>query len=54
VTDRSSRPADLALAVVVILATAMALSAMPPVLSMGIAVVAAISWCLWLDRHPAP
>jgi hypothetical protein len=30
------------------------LSVMPPFASMGLAVLAAVSWCIWLDRHPTP
>jgi len=30
------------------------LSVMTAFASMGLAVLAAVSWCIWLDRHPTP
>jgi hypothetical protein len=48
----SSRPPELTVAALVVMASVLVLSAMPPFLSMGLAVLAAVSWCLWLDRHP--
>jgi hypothetical protein len=50
----SSRPPELAIAALVVIASVFVLSAMPPFLSMGLAVLAAVSWCIWLDRHPTP
>jgi hypothetical protein len=50
----SSRPPDLVVAALVVMALVVVLSAMPPFASMGLAVCAAVSWCIWLDRHPAP
>jgi hypothetical protein len=52
--DRSSRPPDLVVLALALVATVLVLSAMPASLSMTVAVLAAISWCIWLDRHPAP
>ena len=48
----SSRPPDLAVAALVVMTTIAMLAAMPPFVSMGLAVVAAVTWCIWLDRHP--
>jgi hypothetical protein len=50
----TTRPPELALAAIVILAAILLLSWMPPFFSMALSVLAAFSWCLWLDRHPAP
>jgi hypothetical protein len=50
----TSRPPELALAAIVVLTSALLLSWMPPFFSMAVSVLAAISWCLWIDRHPAP
>ena len=50
----SSRPPDLVVAALVVMTLVAVLSAMPPFASMGLAVLAAVSWCIWLDRHPAP
>jgi hypothetical protein len=49
---QSSRPPDLAVAALVVMTTIAMLAAMPPFVSMGLAVVAAVTWCIWLDRHP--
>jgi hypothetical protein len=54
VGNRSSHPPDLAVAALAVIATVLVLSAMPPTLSLAVAVLTAISWCIWLDRHPAP
>jgi hypothetical protein len=50
----SSHPPELAIVALVVIASSFVLSAMPPFLSMALAVLAAVSWCIWLDRHPAP
>jgi hypothetical protein len=50
--EPSSRPPDLAVAALVVIASVLVLSAMPPFASMTVAVLAAISWCVWLDHHP--
>jgi hypothetical protein len=50
----SSRPPDLVVLTLGVLALVGVLSVMPPFASMGVAVLAAVSWCIWLDRHPAP
>jgi hypothetical protein len=42
------------MAALAVLASVVVLSSMPPVWSMVVAVLAAVSWCLWLDGHPAP
>lgn len=52
--NRTSNPPDLVVAVLTLLASVILLSSMPPVLSLLVAVLAAVSWCLWLDGHPAP
>jgi hypothetical protein len=52
--DRTSYPPDLVVAVLTLLASVIVLSSIPPMLSMVVAVLAAVSWCLWLDGHPAP
>lgn len=50
----SSRPPDLVVVALAVMTVVGVLSAMPPFASMGLAVFAAVSWCIWLDRHPAP
>jgi hypothetical protein len=50
----SSRPPDLVVAALGVMTEVAVLSVMPPFASMGLAVFAAVSWCIWLDRHPAP
>jgi hypothetical protein len=52
--NRTSHPPELAMAALAVLASVVVLSSMPPVWSMVVAVLAAVSWCLWLDGHPAP
>lgn len=47
-----SRPPQLAVVTLVVMTTVALFAAMPPFAGMGVAVVAAISWCVWLDRHP--
>jgi hypothetical protein len=49
---RSSRPPELAIGVLVVMGAIALLAALPPAASMGVAVAAAVSWCIWLDRHP--
>lgn len=51
---RVSRPPELVVATLVVITVVVLLAAMPPVAGMSVAVIAAISWCLWLDRHPTP
>lgn len=48
----SSRPPELAVASVAVMTSIALFAAMPPFAGMGLAVVAAITWCIWLDRHP--
>jgi hypothetical protein len=48
-----SRPPELVVAALVVMTIIGLLAAMPPFVGMAVAVIAAISWCLWLDRHPA-
>jgi len=50
----TSRPHELALAAIMVLTSVLLLAWMPPFFSMAVSVLAAISWCLWIDRHPAP
>ena len=50
----SSRPPDLVVAALAVMTVVAVLSVMPPFASMGLAVLAAVSWCIWLDRHPTP
>jgi hypothetical protein len=47
------RPPDLVVAALVVMIATAALAAMPPFASICVAVVAAISWCIWLDHNPA-
>jgi hypothetical protein len=49
----NSRPPELAIAALTVLTSVLLLSWMPPAFSMLIAVFGAISWCIWLDRHPS-
>jgi len=49
-----SRPPDLAIATLVVMTAIALFSVMPPFTGTALAVVAAISWCIWLDRHPTP
>jgi len=48
----SSRPPELALAGLVVMSAAVLFAALPPFTGMTLAVIAAVFWCLWLDRHP--
>jgi hypothetical protein len=48
-----ARPPDLLVAALAVMIATAALAAMPPVASICVAVVAAISWCIWLDHNPA-
>jgi hypothetical protein len=50
----SSRPPDLVVAALAVMTLVGVLSVMTPFASMGLAVLAAVSWCIWLDRHPTP
>jgi hypothetical protein len=52
--NRTSHPPELTVAALLVLASVVVLSSMPPAWSMVVAVLAAVSWCLWLDGHPAP
>lgn len=47
-----SHPAELALAGVVVVTAVVLFATMPPFTEMPLAVIAAVFWCLWLDRHP--
>jgi flagellar biosynthesis component FlhA len=49
-----SPPPDLAVVALAVMILVAVLSAMPPFASMALAVLAAVSWCIWLDRHPTP
>ena len=49
---KASRPPELALAGLVIMSVTVLFAALPPFAGMAVAVVAAVSWCIWLDRHP--
>lgn len=49
---KPSHPPELALAGLVVMSAAVLLAALPPFAGMAVAVVAAVSWCIWLDRHP--
>jgi hypothetical protein len=49
---KSSHPPELALAALVVMTAAVLFAALPPFAGMALAVIAAVSWCLWLDRHP--
>jgi hypothetical protein len=48
----SSRPPELALAGLVVVSAAVLFAALPPFTGMALAVISAVSWCVWLDRHP--
>ena len=48
----SGRPTELALASLVLVTLVVLLAAMPSWAAAGLAVAAAASWCLWLERHP--
>lgn len=50
---RVSRPPALVIVTLVVMTIAGLLAAMPPLAGICVAVIAAISWCLWLDRHSA-
>jgi hypothetical protein len=50
--DTPSHPPELVLAVLVLMTSIAVLAALPSPVAMGLAVVAAVSWCIWLDRHP--
>ena len=49
---KSSHPPELVLAGLAVMTAAVLFAALPPFTGMALAVVAAVSWCLWLDRHP--
>ena len=49
-----SAPPDLAVVALAVMTCVAVLSVMPPFASMALAVLAAVSWCIWLDHHPAP
>jgi len=49
---KPSHPPELALAGLVVLTAVILFAAMPPFTGMALAVIAALSWCVWLDRHP--
>jgi dolichol kinase len=46
------RPPELALAGLVVMSAAVLFSVLPPFAGMALAVIAAVSWCIWLDQHP--
>ena len=48
----SSRPPGLALVAVALIFSISVLESMRPIPSMMLAIVAAVGWCIWLDRHP--
>jgi hypothetical protein len=50
--DSPSHPPELVLAALVLMTSIAVLAELPPLVSMGLAVIAAVSWCIWLDRHP--
>lgn len=50
---RRTRPPDLVVAALAVTLGTALLAAMPPFASICVAVAAAISWCIWLDRNPA-
>jgi hypothetical protein len=50
--DTPSHPPELVLAVLVLMTSIAVLAALPSFVSMGVAIVGAVSWCIWLDRHP--
>jgi hypothetical protein len=50
----TARLPELAVAAIAVLTSVLLVSWMPPFLSMATSVLAAVSWCLWIDRHPAP
>jgi hypothetical protein len=50
--EKPSSPHELALAGLVVMSAAVLFAALPPFTGMILAVVAAVSWCIWLDRHP--
>ncbi len=50
----SSHPPELALAGLVVMSAAVLFAALPPFTGMALAVIAAVFWCVWLDRHPTP
>jgi hypothetical protein len=47
------RPTVVALALLLALSVLVLLAGMPSWATAGLAIVAAASWCYWLDRHPA-
>ena len=49
---KPSQPPELALAALVVMSAAVLFAALPPFAGMTLAVIAAVSWCFWLDRHP--
>jgi hypothetical protein len=50
--DKPSHPPELVLAVLVLMTSIAVFATLPPFAGMGLAVIAAVSWCIWLDRHP--
>jgi hypothetical protein len=51
--EKPSGPPELAWAGLVVLSAAVLFAALPPFAGMILAVIAAVSWCIWLDRHPS-
>jgi hypothetical protein len=47
-----SRPPDLAVVSLALLVSVSVLASMRPVPAMAVAILAAVGWCIWLDRHP--
>jgi len=47
-----ARQPEAALAALIVVSVVVLLLAMPSWATAGVAVVAAASWCYWLDRHP--
>ena len=50
--ERPSSPPELACAGLAVMSAAVLFAALPPFTGMMVAVIAAVSWCIWLDRHP--
>ena len=50
--SHSSRPPELALAGLVVVSAAVLFAELPPFTGMALAVISAVFWCIWLDRHP--
>ena len=47
-----SKPPELAMAGLMVMSAAVLFAELPPFMSMALAVIAAVSWCIWLDRNP--